>query len=182
MFPDCIQAAILIVIVILVQITEYIHCHNASSDIDESYVLPLTKDTFDDAVKNNKYVLVKIFTPKCRYCIALAPDYAAAAKELAESGSEIKLASVDASVERGFDKQFDIKGYPTLIFFNHGEQVEYTGNRGQNDIVRWLKKRTGSAAAELTTVDELNTLKESDEVVVIGVFKVIYLVLFFGNV
>jgi len=179
MFPGCMQAIILTIIVIFVQITKYVHCQNASSDIDESYVLPLTKDTFDDAVKNNKYLLVKFFTPRCRHCIALAPDYAAAAKVLAESGSEIKLASVDGTVEKGFEEQFDIKGYPTLIFFNHGEQVEYTGERGQKDIVRWLKKRTGLATDELTTVDELNTLKESDEVVVIGAFKVIYLVLFF---
>ena len=182
MFPGFMQAAILTVIVILAQTTKHIHCDDASSNVDESNVLSLTKDTFDDAVKNNKYLLVKFVAPWCGHCKALAPAYAAAAKQLAESGSEIKLASVDATIEQELAQKFDVKGYPTLKFFSDGTTFEYTGGRSQDDIVSWLKKKTGPAADELKTVDELNKLKESDDVVVIGAFKVIYLVLFFFNI
>ena len=51
MFSQFMQAAILIVIGILTQTTKHIHCKESSSDIDESYVLSLTKNTFHDAVK-----------------------------------------------------------------------------------------------------------------------------------
>jgi protein disulfide-isomerase A1 len=171
MFPGFIQAAILTVIVILVQTTKHIHCENSSTNVDESNVLSLTKDTFDDAVKNNKYLLVKFVAPWCGHCKALTPAYDAAAKQLADSGSEIKLASVDATVEPDLAKRFDVKGYPTLKFFSDGTTLEYTGGRAQDDIVSWLRKKTGPAADELNTVDELNKLKEAGDVVVIGAFQ-----------
>jgi protein disulfide-isomerase A1 len=171
MFPGFIQAAILTVIVILAQTTKRIHCDD-TSNVDESNVLSLTKDTFDDAVKNNKYLLVKFVAPWCGHCKALAPAYAAAAKQLTDSGSEIKLASVDATIEQELGQQYDVKGYPTLKFFSDGTVLEYTGGRSQDDIVSWLKKKTGPAAEELKTVDDLNKLKEASDVVVIGAFKV----------
>ncbi len=164
------QAALLTVIVILAQTTKRIHCDD-TSNADESNVLSLTKDTFDDAVKNNKYLLVKFVAPWCGHCKALGPAYAAAAKQLADSGSEIKLASVDATIDQELAQKFDVKGYPTLKFFSDGTTLEYTGGRSQDDIVSWLKKKTGPAADDLQTVDDLNKLKEASDVVVIGAFK-----------
>jgi len=49
--------------------------------------------------------------------------------------------------------------------------LEYTGGRAQDDIVSWLKKKTGPAAEDLKTVNDLNKLKEASDVVVIGAFK-----------
>jgi len=170
MFPGFMQAAILTVIVILAQTTKHIRCDD-TSNVDESNVLTLTKDTFDDAVKNNKYLLVKFVAPWCGHCKSLTPAYAAAAKELVDAGSEVKLATVDATIEKELAQQFEVKGYPTLKFFNEGAAIDYNGGRAQEDIVSWLKKKTGPAAEELTTVDQLNTLKDSSDVVVVGVFK-----------
>jgi protein disulfide-isomerase A1 len=170
MFPGFMQAAILAVIVILTQTTKRIHGDD-TSNVDESNVLTLTKDTFDNAVKNNKYLLVKFVAPWCGHCKALGPAYAAAAKQLAESGSEIKLASVDATIEQDLAQKYDVKGYPTIKFFSDGTTLEYTGGRAQDDIVSWLKKKTGPAAEDLKTVDDLNKLKEASDVVVIGAFK-----------
>jgi protein disulfide-isomerase A1 len=172
MFPGFIQATIVAVIVILSQTTKRIHCE----DVDESSVLSLTKDTFDDAVKNNKHLLVKFVAPWCGHCKSLAPAYAAAAKALADSGSEIKLATVDATIEQDLAQKFEVKGYPTIKFFSDGTTFEYTGGRAQDDIVNWLKKKTGPAAEELKTVDDLNKLKEANDVVVIGAFKVDYFI------
>jgi protein disulfide-isomerase A1 len=171
MFPGFIQAAIVTVIVILSQTTKRIHCEDAE---EGSGVLALTKDTFDDAVKNNKHLLVKFVAPWCGHCKALTPAYAAAAKILADSGSDIKLASVDATLEQELAQKFDVKGYPTIKFFSEGTTLEYTGGRTQDDIVNWLKKKTGPAAEELKTVEDLNKLKEANDVVIVGAFKVDY--------
>ncbi|CAF0884415.1 unnamed protein product [Rotaria sp. Silwood1] len=170
MFPGFTQAVILAVIIILTQTTKHIRCDD-TSNVDESDVLSLTKDTFDDAVKTHKHLLVKFVAPWCGHCKALAPAYAAAAKQLAESGSEIKLASVDATIEQDLAQKYEVKGYPTIKFFSDGVTFEYTGGRTQDDIVGWLKKKTGPAADELKTVDDLNKLKQASDVVVIGVFK-----------
>ncbi|CAF0798559.1 unnamed protein product [Rotaria sordida] len=171
MFPGFIQATILAVIVILTHTTKHIHCDDEASKVDDSYVLSLTKDTFDDAVKNNKYLLVKFVAPWCGHCKTLAPAYAAAAKKLAESGSEVKLATVDATIDGDLAKQYEVQGYPTLKFFREGTTLEYNGGRSESEILGWLKKKTGPPADELKTVDDLNKLKESDAVVVVGAFK-----------
>ena len=168
MFPGFIQGALLAVIIILTQTTKRIH---SDDTVDETHVLSLTKDTFDDAVKNNKHLLVKFVAPWCGHCKALGPAYAAAAKQLVDSGSDIKLASVDATIEQDLAQKYDVKGYPTIKFFSDGTTFEYTGGRAQDDIINWLKKKTGPAAAELKTVDDLNKLKEASEVVVIGAFQ-----------
>ncbi|UJR21095.1 hypothetical protein I4U23_024195 [Adineta vaga] len=171
MFPGFIQGALLAVIVILAQTTKRIHCEDASSNVDDSHVLSLTKDTFDDAIKNNKHILVKFVAPWCGHCKSLTPAYAAAAKELLNAGSDIKLASVDATMEQDLAQKYDVKGYPTIKFFSDGTTFEYNGGRSQDDIVNWLKKKTGPAADELKTVDDLKKLKEANEVVIIGAFK-----------
>lgn len=51
--------------------------------------------------------------------------------------------------------------------FSHG-----VAGREADDIVGWLKKRTGPAAATLTDVAAAEALVDSSEVVVIGFFKV----------
>jgi protein disulfide-isomerase A1 len=113
------------------------------------------------------------FFLRCGHCKTLIPAYAAAAKELSESGSGIVFASVDATNNQELAKEHGVKGYPTMKFFKNGTKIDYKAGRAQSDMIRWLKKKTGPPAAELNTVDDLNKLKESDDVVVIGAFKVV---------
>jgi protein disulfide-isomerase A1 len=89
---------------------------------------------------------------------------------LADENSEILLAKVDATEETELAEKFEVRGYPTLKFFRNGKPSEYSGGRTADDLVKWLKKKTGPPALDLTTAEDAKKFKESAPVVVVGFF------------
>nr|XP_058140888.1 protein disulfide-isomerase isoform X1 [Dasypus novemcinctus] len=146
----------------------------ADAPEEEDHVLVLRKDNFDEALAAHKFLLVEFYAPWCGHCKALAPEYAKAAGKLKAEGSEIRLAKVDATEESDLAQQYGVRGYPTIKFFKNGDTAspkEYTAGREADDIVNWLKKRTGPAATALSDGAAAESLVESSEVAVIGFFK-----------
>ena len=142
---------------------------------EEDNVLVLKKSNFEEALAAHKYLLVEFYAPWCGHCKALAPEYAKAAAKLKAEGSEIRLAKVDATEESDLAQQYGVRGYPTIKFFKNGDTAspkEYTAGREADDIVNWLKKRTGPAATTLSDTAAAESLVDSSEVTVIGFFKV----------
>ncbi|XP_076333952.1 protein disulfide isomerase isoform X2 [Tachypleus tridentatus] len=137
----------------------------------EENVLVLNKDNFDKVLKDNKYILVEFYAPWCGHCKALAPEYAKAATQLADEKSDIKLAKVDATEETELAEKHGVRGYPTLKFFRDSEPLDYSGGRQADEIILWLKKKTGPPALTLKTVEETTQFKEGSEVVIVGFFK-----------
>ena len=116
-------------------------------DNKESDVVVLTTDAFDDFVKENKHVLAEFYAPWCGHCKSLAPEYEKAATNLKESGSAVKLAKIDATVEKDLAQKFGVQGYPTLLWFVNGEKTDYKGGRTADTIVSWIAKKTGPAVS-----------------------------------
>ncbi|XP_059608603.1 protein disulfide-isomerase [Phlebotomus argentipes] len=154
---------------VLVTLLARIHCE-AEVKVEDG-VLVLTKDNFKEVTEKNEFVLVEFYAPWCGHCKALAPEYAKAAKTLAERESDIKLAKVDATEESELAEEHGVRGYPTLKFFRKGSVIDYTGGRQADDIVTWLSKKTGPPALELETVEAAEKFLEDNQVVVVGFFK-----------
>ena len=89
--------------------------------------------------------MVEFHAPWCSDCQAFAPEYAKAAKILANEGSPILLAKVDCDVETSLAKKYGIKSYPTLKFFKRDPNsrlptiVEYKGAHNTDAILSFVE-------------------------------------------
>ncbi|KAK1886549.1 Protein disulfide-isomerase [Dissostichus eleginoides] len=142
--------------------------------VEEDDVLVLKKSNFEEALKAHPNILVEFYAPWCGHCKALVPEYSKAAGMLKADGSVVRLGKVDATEETELAQEYGVRGYPTIKFFKGGEKEspkEYSAGRTADDIVAWLKKRTGPAVATLAGVTEAESLIADSEVAVIGFFK-----------
>nr|AXL95393.1 protein disulfide isomerase [Conus ermineus] len=146
----------------------FVACEEVEQE-EKVYVLKATN--FDNFIKENEFVLVEFYAPWCGHCKNLAPVYSEAAGKLMDEGSNIKLAKVDATVEKDLAGKFEVRGFPTIKFFISGKPVDYTGGRQTSDIINWLKKKSGPPAKDVKTSEEAKTFIDSDEVIVMGFFK-----------
>jgi len=134
----------------------------------EEGVMVLTDSNFDEAIAANPLILVEFYAPWCGHCKALAPEYAKAATALKDE--PVKLAKVDATEHKEVGGRFGIQGFPTLKFFKNGKPQDYSGGRTSEEIVTWLKKKSGPPAITLETEEDLLKAQEANEVVIVGVF------------
>lgn len=125
-----------------------------------------TDSNFEQLVTHDNQVLVEFYASWSSHCKALEPEYRKAALELQEMGSTIKLARIDATVETQLAERFDIRGFPTLKFFDHGEEIEYGGGRTKNEIIDWLMKKTAGPVRYFETNSDIAKFLEKDYAVV----------------
>jgi protein disulfide-isomerase A1 len=137
---------------------------------EEKDVLVATTDNWEEVVNAETTVLVEFYAPWCGHCKSLEPEYAKAAGTLKEEKSDVKLAKVDATIETKLAEKFGVQGFPTIKFFKKGNAMEYGGGRTANEIVAWLKKKTGPPATALETADAVKEFADKRDVAVVGFF------------
>jgi protein disulfide-isomerase A1 len=101
------------------------------ADAADSNVISLTKDTFDDFVKEHDLVLAEFYAPWCGHCKALAPKYEEAATEL--KSKNIPLVKVDCTVEEDLCQSYQVDGYPTLKVFRGPKDPKPYGGARQTE-------------------------------------------------
>ena len=102
----------------------------------------LTKETFDDFVEENAAAIVYFYAPWCGVCKSAKTQFYEAYEMADEEDLSVKFAVFNADpkddpAEILFAKEFEIKNYPTIWFFEEAEQ-KYKFN-AQNDLDSFLR-------------------------------------------
>lgn len=98
------------------------------------------------------------------------PEFAAAALLLKESNSPALLAKLDGVAQARSAARYGIKGFPTLLFFTNGTQQPYTGGFTRNEIVVWIRKRTGMPAVTISSKTKAEEVLNRNGTTVVGFF------------
>lgn len=137
---------------------------------EESDVVVLTEDNFNDFLENNDFAVIEFYAPWCGHCKQFAPTYEKIATELQ---GEIPVAKVDADEHKTVGNKFDVQGFPTIIIWKNGEGHDYKGGRSQEALVKYAREVADpsweppkSQVAELTE-ENFDSYVEENEMVLV---------------
>lgn len=134
---------------------------------EEEDVVVLTDANFDDAIAKLDFVLVEFYAPWCGHCKKLAPEFSKAAATLKQLDTPIPLAKLDATESPEAAKKHGVQGYPTLKFFVKGSPIEFNGGRTADEIVNWIKKKTGPPTDLIADREALTAAEGANKVFVV---------------
>ena len=89
-------------------------------------------------------VVVDFWAPWCGPCLAMAPQFAIAAKRL----RTVRFVKVDSDASPQSSARLGIRGIPTMVLFEGGqERARISGAMSAPDIESWIASHTTGAAA-----------------------------------
>lgn len=113
----------------------------------EGISIPLTAESFMNKVTNTREPwFIKFYAPWCTHCQSLAPTWKSMAREMR---GKLNVGEVNCDNEKRLCKDAKLRGYPTIMFFQGGERVEYDGLRGFGDLVSFGNKAADAGIKEL---------------------------------
>ncbi|GAB1862216.1 Thioredoxin domain-containing protein 5 [Camponotus japonicus] len=120
-------------------------------------LLELTKNTFEKHVSSG-YHFVKFYAPWCGHCQKLAPTWDKLADSL-HNDDAVSISKIDCTQHRSVCGQFDIKGYPTLLWIEDGKKIDkYTGERTHEELKAYVSMMLSKSADESNQKSENNNV------------------------
>eukprot|EP00462_Mataza_sp_D1_P001808 CAMPEP_0175097428 /NCGR_PEP_ID=MMETSP0086_2-20121207/5282_1 /TAXON_ID=136419 /ORGANISM="Unknown Unknown, Strain D1" /LENGTH=478 /DNA_ID=CAMNT_0016370939 /DNA_START=14 /DNA_END=1450 /DNA_ORIENTATION=+ len=119
--------------------------NNPGFGSDSKDVIFMTGDHWDDYRKKNPKMFVMFFAPWCGHCKAMKPAMGEASELLK---GVMPVVAVDCTEETDLCGQFDVKGYPTIKYFDSSTHKgeEYTGQRDGANIASFCKNKAAKGA------------------------------------
>lgn len=100
----------------------------------------LTKDTFEDTVKDNEIVLIDFWAEWCGPCKMFGPIF----EKVSDAHPDITFGKVDTEVERDLAGAFHIMSIPTLMIIRDQitvfSQAGAIPEDGLEDLIRQVKE------------------------------------------
>ncbi len=79
-------------------------------------VIELNKDSFEETISNNDFVIIDYWAPWCGPCRSFAPTY----EKVSEDFENIVFAKINTEEEQEVAGHFQIRSIPTLMIFREG--------------------------------------------------------------
>lgn len=101
-------------------------------------------DTWDQFRMDNPKAITMFYAPWCGHCKALKPHYAAASVELesvfSKVNEKVAISAIDCTVELEVCKQYDVKGYPQVLYFgtSTAKGEEYKQARAKKELMTFI--------------------------------------------
>lgn len=120
------------------------NCGRCHEPIFVGKPVALTTTDFDrHAVRSELPLLVDFWAPWCGPCLAMAPQFEAAAKTLEP---RFRLAKVDTEGEQELGARFNIRSIPTMVLFRGGREIaRQSGAMGTAQILQWANSQLAAA-------------------------------------
>ncbi|XP_054159042.1 thioredoxin domain-containing protein 5-like [Oppia nitens] len=113
-----------------------------SPDTPKSFngLYELTDENIDKFLSKGQH-FVKFYAPWCGHCQRLAPTWDQLAQSF-EYDTSVKISKIDCTTSGMSCKNYDIKGYPTLLWIVDGKVVDrYTGSRTHEDLKHFITEK-----------------------------------------
>ena len=100
-------------------------------------VKELTNSTFDQAVKDNKWMVIDFYATWCAPCSMLSPIV----EKVSEEFEDVAFYKVDIDDNMELASNFHVVSIPNLLFFKDGEAMnEVVGYVPEDQLADELKK------------------------------------------
>merc|ERR1719373_106610 len=96
--------------------------------LDTSNFAEMTKFTEEE---DSGDWFIKFYAPWCGHCKKLAPTWEEVATELK---GKVNVAKIDVTTNKALGDRFDIKSFPTLLYFKDGKMQQYEGQRDKDAL------------------------------------------------
>jgi len=101
--------------------------------------IKISDESFDEEViKKGKPILVDFWAEWCGPCKQIGPILEEISEEYKE---KITIGKLDVDKNPEIAGKFQIRGIPTMLYFNNGELIDTkVGMSSKDDLIQWLEK------------------------------------------
>jgi protein disulfide-isomerase-like protein len=127
--------------------------------------IELNDANFEDLVlkKKSEMWLVMFYAPWCGHCKHLKPIFDEAAPKARSYG--MRMGKMDATANAIIPKQYDVKGYPTLLYYRKNEPQKYAAARDLEGFIEFAKVMKKSPVVDVKNQHSLDAMTKKRPVV-----------------
>lgn len=105
--------------------------------------------------------LMQFYAPWCGHCKKLEPIWKHVSQSLVDF--PIRVGRVDCTRFSAVSTEFNVRGFPTIMFLKGEDTYVYEGDRSREDIVAFALRMMGPPVKDITSDQDLDEAKKRSE-------------------